>query len=297
MAFTIAVFLAQVDGLISSNDDELSQLRRQRFIKAALERYSADKPDEVTEDVSGDGGKYYPLASSLASFVEGFSRILSIEYPAEAVSEDSIPVYLESEDWNDDYWQGGTRYLLLPNHSPAASETIRIRYTAPYLWTASSDVTVAIGQEAHGFSVDDYVYHDTTWLLATDERIATHKVTAVADVDNFTAAMLEASPDVNDFFAICNLAACNVAQALADKYSRTADSTISADSVDHLSRAQQWAARAKELCARYENHLGLDRGEDGGGTREKAAGEFVDFDTAPGWPSGRKFIFHGGGNR
>ena len=84
MAISLTVFLAQVDGLLSADNDELSQLRRDRLIKAALERYSHDSPDEVTTDVTGDAGKYYALASSISSWVEGFSQVVSIQYPAEA---------------------------------------------------------------------------------------------------------------------------------------------------------------------------------------------------------------------
>ena len=76
MAISIEVFRAQVDGLLSASDPELSQLRRDRMIKAALERYSHDAPDELTNDITGDAGNYYGVAASLSSWVEGFSRIV-----------------------------------------------------------------------------------------------------------------------------------------------------------------------------------------------------------------------------
>ncbi len=115
-------------------------------------------------------------------------------------------------------------------------------------------------------------------------------MSAVADVDNFTAALLEADPPVQDFFAICNLAAGLCAQAIADRYSRTSDSTIAADSVDHLSRADQWSRRAGELMRLYADHLGIG-GDDG--TTTHGTGAFVDWDTTPSWPNGRRFLFHG----
>jgi hypothetical protein len=291
MAITLTVFRAQVDGVLSADNDELSQLRRERQIKAALERYSRDAPDELTTDVSGDGGKYYAVATSLTSWVEGFSRIVAIEYPAPTVASDEAPTYLDPEDWNDDYWDGTTRYLWLPNHAPAAADAMRIRFTAPYAWAASS-ITEAVAQTAHGFSVDDFVYKEGGgWSEATDARIATHQVSAVADVDNFTVKLLEADPPVMDFFAICNLAAGLCAQAIADRYSRTSDSTISADSVDHLSRADQWSRRARELMALYADHMGI--GGEGDGTTAHGTGAFVDWDTTPSWPSGRRYLFHG----
>lgn len=290
MAISLTVFLAQTDGLLSADNDELSQLRRDRLIKAALERYSHDAPNEVTEDITGDAGKYYGLAASLTAWVEGFSRVVAIEYPAPTVASDEAPTYLDPEDWNDDYWDGSTRYLYLPNHAPAATEAMRVRHTAPYDWSASS-ITTSVSQVGHGLLVNDYAYLDTTWQKATDARIATHQVSAVADVDNCTVKLLEADPPVQDFFAICNLAAGLCAQAIADKYSRTNDSSIVADSVNHLQRADQWAQRSRELIALYEDHMGLGDSADGAGVSVQAAGDFVDWDTTPDWP-GNRYLFH-----
>jgi hypothetical protein len=73
--------------------------------------------------------------------VDDFSQILSIEYPAVTISNDDVPTYLEPEDWQDDYEASGVVYLLLPNHTPAATETMRITYTAPYVWASSATET------------------------------------------------------------------------------------------------------------------------------------------------------------
>ena len=206
------------------------------------------------------------------------------------MASDETPQYLDPEDWDDDYWDGSTRFLWLPNHAPAATEAMRIRHTAPYDWTASAS-TEAVAYVGHGFSVDDWLYkEELTWIEATDARIATHQVTAVADNDNYARALLEADPPVQDFFAVCHLAGGLCAQAIADKYSRTSDSTIAADSVDHLSRADQWSRRARELMALYADHMGI--GSDAG-TVAPAAGDFVDWDTAPGWSPGRRYLHHG----
>lgn len=295
MAFLLSVFRAQVDALLASDDDVISQVNRDRQIQSAVERYSRDAPDTQTDDVSGDGGRYYGIASEMSGWVEGFSRVTEVEYPAATITNDETPVYLEPEDFRDDYWVDvsgtQTRYLYLPNHSPASTDTMRITYTVPYPWAASSS-TSSVGQEGHGFSVDDFVYQDTEWIEAGDIRNATHRVTAVDDVDNFTAAVLEVDVPVQDFFAVCHLAAGLVCQALAAKFARTSDSTIAADSVAHATRSGEHARRAKEFFALYEKHLGLGKEAD-----IKAAGDFVDWDTAPGWPAGRDYIFHGKGTR
>lgn len=119
----LSTFRDQVDYLLQSNADELPEIAVDQQIEAAVERYSHDLPDEVTTDVTGDGGKYY-ATSNLTSFVDGFSHIVSIEYPAATIASDETPQYLEPEDWDDDYWASSTRYLFLPNHSPAATETM-----------------------------------------------------------------------------------------------------------------------------------------------------------------------------
>jgi hypothetical protein len=287
MAFTLLVFRAQVEGLVSANDTELSEIRRDRLIKAALERYSKDNPDTDTIDITGDAGRYYGIVAELATWVEGFSRVLSIEYPAATVASDELPRYLEAEDWDDDYWDGSTRYLFLPNHAPAATEAMRVVFTVPWLWTVSA-VTEVVALPAHGFVGGENVFvGEDRWEEAPDVTVATHQVSAIADADNFTAKVLEADPPAGDFFAICHLAAGLICQAIAARYSRTTDSSISADSVDHLTRAQEFSRRAKEFIMLYEEHV-LPSGDEGRPT--KASGEFVDWDTSP--AGNRNYLFH-----
>jgi hypothetical protein len=297
MAFTLSQFLAYTDGLFDADNDIISQLRRYRLVKAAVERYSDDAPDEETDDVTGDAGKYYGIATNLSEWIENFSYIKSIEYPASAISADATPIYLDPADWREDYWieESGVqvRYLFLPNHAPAATETMRISYSVPYSWTASS-TTTAVTQSTHGFSKDDYVYLDGATWYSGPEAICTHQVSAVADTDNFTAAMLQTNVPRGDFFAVCDLAACLICRAMSARFSKSGESTIRADSVRHVTKAQEYAARAKEFCAAYQMHLGI-----GEFAQEsyQAASEFVDWDTEPEWPAGRRFLTHHGGLR
>lgn len=238
MAFTKSTFRNQVEILIGPDDAnlELSDFNLDNVIEAALERYSRDAPDDSTDDVTGDGGRYYDIETSLSSWSEGFSQVVEIEYPAQAIADDEVPQYLDEDDWRDDYRQGGTRYLFLPNHAPAATETMRIKYTIPYTFVSNSTDVPA-----------------------------------------------------QDFYAVCNLAAGLACQAIATKYSRTSDSTIAADSVNHIPRAQEFARRARDYIGFYEEHLGLGDEPD----FQHAAGNFVDLDTSPSWPTGRRYLFHG----
>lgn len=281
-------------------DTELNAITRNQLIKQAVMDYSRDRPDTITTDVTGDGGKYYPI-SNLTDYADSFSRITRIEYPAPTVASDETPVYLEAADWDEDYYASGTRYLWLPNHAPAATETVRITYTAPYIWSAAT-TTTNVSQTSHGFSADDYIYQNSssTWVDAdpggaTANLNATHQATTITDTDNFVATILGVSVPEIDFFAICDKAACLVCQAIAERFSRTTDSTISADSVGHTTRAQEFANRAREFCQAYNEHLGIMTSD--GGESQLGQSEFIDFDTSPLYPVGREFLFHNRGSR
>lgn len=293
MAFDLQTFRAQVDSLISASDDELSRYRRELQIKAAVELYSIERPDQITDDLSGDGGRYYDLtggSANFSAFVDGFSRILAIEYPASAVTADHEPQMLDPKDWSDDYWDATpVRYLRFDTVAPASGETARVRFTAPYAWSVAT-ATTQITQTAHGLSVSDWIYWDgKKWRTAEAEEVAVAQVSASADANTFTYKSIQCDVPAEHFHAVCYLACSLICTAIASKYSRTSDSTINADSVDHPSRATAFSDRAREFRRQYEQQL--QRGEV---TNNKGDGysQFVDVTTAPEWPNSRRYIFH-----
>lgn len=295
MTIALATFRTQTQTLIPQYTDTLSDEDCNRAVRAAVEQYSADFPDEETDDVTGDAGKFYVLSTSLDSFSEQFSRVLTIEYPAATVASDEAPQYMDPGDWRDDYWAGDVRYLWLPNHAPAATESMRITYTKPYAWVAGGSET-SVNQNTHGFSVDDLIYdNDGTWTsVGADAYKATHVVSTVTDGDNFKHKALYVDVPPAHFFAVCYLAACLACRQIATSYASIGDSTIAADATAHQTKSDTYAARATDYCAKYREIVGLDAGgAEGGAGMEPPAGEFVDWDTSPGWPSGRDYLFHG----
>ena len=58
--------------------------------------------------------------------------------------------------------------------------------------------------------------------------------------------------------AVCSYAAAILLDQLASLYSGDSDSTIQADSVNHQSKASEFAARARALRKRYFDDLGID---------------------------------------
>ena len=143
MTTALTVFNARVDiKLEGIGDIEYPSNSRDEQLKAALERYSKDQPKEVVLDVTGDGGNYYEInTTGFTSWMEGFSRILRVEYPAAVIASDEAPTYLEEEDWLDDYRDATKRYLYLPNDTPSATEKMRITYIAPYLFAGATPAT------------------------------------------------------------------------------------------------------------------------------------------------------------
>jgi hypothetical protein len=303
MTILISLFLVQVQNLLPEmTADEASVQNRYQQIKQAVIDYSRIKPNTAVIDLTGDGGRYYAINSTnFSGYSDTFSRIQWIQYPGAEVSADENPQYLDREDWDEDYYDDtDIRYLFLPNHNPATTEFMRIGFSAPYIWSAST-TTVTVPQNAHGFSVDNYVYQNASgvWVSAGSNAnlLATHQVSAVGDANNFTAKILQAGIPEMDFFTVCNRAACLIATEIAARYSRTSDSTITADSVNHPTRAQMFASRAKEFCSRWEEAMGISgAGEDGTGTYLPAS-EFIDWDVYPNWPVGRDFLFHGSRSR
>jgi hypothetical protein len=304
MAFELSEFLTQTMNMVPESDTELDAQTRNQLIKQAVSDYSQDKPDIVGFDFTGDGGKYYPLFTTLTSYVDGFSRIQTISYIAATIASDELPNYLEPQDWDEDFYATAGRFLFFPNHSPASTETVRVTHTALYTWSAGT-TTTAVNQTTHGFSVNDFVYASvsgatTTWVSAgtgsTADLLATHQVTAVADTDNFTATILAVTIPESDFFAVCNRAACLICRSIAERFARTSDSTITADSVDHTSRSQLFADRAKDFCKLYNDHIGINMDAQGNKI-EAGHAEFVDLTTGPNWQPTRRYMFHNTGRR
>lgn len=304
--YLLSTFLTEVDELLNVSfeavEQEMKIASRYRQIKAAVDAYSHDRPDLFSEDESGDGGKYYVIVGAsalLSDWVEGFSRVESLEYPAAVVASDEQPTVLELDDYNDEYRVAvsgvQTRYLYFRTAAPASTETWRIRYTVPYQWTVSA-TTISVPQDAHGFSTNDYIYFSDDssnpgYIEAGNTDLASHRVTVVTDDDNFIAGILQTTTPDSDFNAIVYKAACLICRAISTHYSRIGESIANVDSGAHTTKATDFNARANKFCGMYNELMGLSTGDDGG-TRDAPAGQFIDLDTTPGWRRGRRYLFH-----
>lgn len=119
-----------VDDLVRDKDQVIASVQRDAAIAAALERYSADSPRLVVEDLTAPGGQYLPLP---ALWLDGQSEIRGVEYPIGEVPPAEIDV-------------GALRVILTPStssllftYSPSAGELVRVAYTAAHVLDGATD--------------------------------------------------------------------------------------------------------------------------------------------------------------
>jgi hypothetical protein len=193
-------------------------------ISAALKKYSGHRPRIVPEDEVGNASFDYAL-TLLAEWTEGFSTIKSVEYPV----DDTV---VEADVLGDDAWQiyqkPAGKVLRLLEDTPAATESLRIIYTALHTCTDAACTVPSYDEEA-----------------------------------------------------LQILAASIFCDMLAAYFAQTQDSTIQADSVDHKSKASEYAARARAYRKMYFDHLGIKEGE------TPAASVTKDQDMQGSWGAGK----------
>lgn len=161
-------------------------------ISAAVAHYSNDRPrSDLVEDVTGTGSQYYALTGAspvLTAWADGFSRVVSIDYPAGAVAVGYTPTWLDPDlDWR--YYRNETAlYLWLPGSTPSATQTLRITYTAMHVHSTTVDTVPAGDLEA----LYDLGAHYLCQMLAT-KAAGNQDSLIAADSTNYRDAQLRFS--------------------------------------------------------------------------------------------------------
>lgn len=119
-----AVLEGRAEGLLQDQGDYLTAGDREQAFREALARYTRDVPRDIWEDFSGDGSAYQ--FSFVDDFTVGFSQVASVEFPVGERPQS----YLVASDYHLYQSDASTVVLELPNHTPGASETVRVVYTA-----------------------------------------------------------------------------------------------------------------------------------------------------------------------
>lgn len=143
-------------------------------IRDALEQYSLDAPRTVVADVAGDGSTYDLALPS--AFVDGFARVVTIEYPAGARE----PTYLDSADWRL-YRTASATTLRLVQATPAVGETVRLTFTAPHTIEQLDTATVTTIPSYH---TQAFVYLATAKCLQRLADRFLHEQEATLNLDS-----------------------------------------------------------------------------------------------------------------
>lgn len=127
-----------VDRMVRADTASVTPDDRDEAIRAAVARYSKDRPRLLVEDVTATGGRFLGLPPG---WTDGCA-LVELEHPIDADPPSRLPpaeVALEIVP-------SGQRFRLL--FSPATGEQIRVRYTAPHRVDADTDTVPAADREA-----------------------------------------------------------------------------------------------------------------------------------------------------
>lgn len=112
------------------------------LIDEIISRYSQTRPLEKVEDTTGDGTFTYGLPSD---WIEGFSTIISIEYPFDSTNQ--IPTPLRSSVYRL-YRDTSALKLRFLGVTPTSSETFRFRYTTQHTVTTTTSTIANVDEQA-----------------------------------------------------------------------------------------------------------------------------------------------------
>lgn len=136
-------------GTLGSSNVMLSDTEIGEEVDAAVAQYSQDRPLEYIKDLTGITSPYI-AHTSLTNWVTGFSRLISLEPQAGVVAASYSPTLLGNLDVSveQDYATASAHYLWLKTITPAASDTLRFRYTVPHTLSGSADTIPALDFDA-----------------------------------------------------------------------------------------------------------------------------------------------------
>lgn len=109
----------------TEDDDQIDDTEKSACLDSAVDEHSRHRPLLQFHDVTGSGVFDYDLP---ADWQEGFSQILSIEYPVDATSQSRS--MLDRDEWELWYDVDNTKWQLrFLTAEPATGETARVEYT------------------------------------------------------------------------------------------------------------------------------------------------------------------------
>jgi hypothetical protein len=292
---TLVQSLLQINTSVLSSDDTGTA------IDHAVMEFSKDRPFDVVDHFEGKDEYDYDLANLLSNWIENFSTVKEVEYPAHSQSAQMI----EDIDW-EVYKPDTSAYSLGTAASAATSVTMSTAANAVFFknnncvylsagtssdvnWlSADGNTTSGVLTLKNSLSV---ALTGTAVTISHREVLrfpsyspATTEIVRVIYTSYHTLSDSVDTIPASDYKAVSWLSAAYAAYMIAAKYAKSTDSSISADSVDYLTKVDQWQVVGDKYYTMYRKHLGLPA--DGS---PLAASKTQDWDLFYSWGTDRLF--------
>lgn len=129
MAHSFSDYISEIESLIKQDVEKITLDDRKRCLRQAVTKYGEDEPYLVAVKGTGDGTKYYNLATLLGGFWKpGHTQIHSLEYPSGIEPLRMLEPRSEFTIYDDGTAQDGSnltlRFIL---ETPASSEGFIVR--------------------------------------------------------------------------------------------------------------------------------------------------------------------------
>ena len=294
--------ITTVQSLLQINTSILASTDAGIAVDNAVMEYSKDRPYEVVDHLEGNAVFEYDIAYYLANWIEDFSVVKNVEYPAHS----QVPELIDDIDW-EVYKYDTSAYTLGTAASAATTVTMSTVIQAVFFkddnsvyitdgtnsevnWlTADGNVTSgvltlknALSQAYTGTGAQ--IQHRTVLRFPYYEPNTTEIIRVIYTSYHTLSDAADTIPAA-DYKAVTWLAAAYAAYMLSAKYAQSTDSSISADSVDYLNKVDQWQSVGDKYISMYKRHLGIPT--DGS---PKAASNMKDWDLFFSW--GTDLLFH-----
>lgn len=145
MATKLPEWIQAIDtlvGITSTNiADTLGDDPKEFAVKWAHKEHSKHRPQRICVKIDGAGTFDYLLSTTLLSlWSDEFSVIKYVEYPVDDTAK--VPDILDDDQWMV-YQKPDGYYLRFLEHTPTATEDIRVTYTAIHTISNTANSTVA----------------------------------------------------------------------------------------------------------------------------------------------------------
>lgn len=134
MAKLLADYRARLDQILKEQAGDLVTGDKDAAIENGVKEHSKYRPRRRIHDFIGNSVAFDFVLSAAAGYEVGFSKILSVEYPA----DEREPEYLEDEDWIIYEAATETPKLRLINATPTTGKKVRIVYSARHTVDAAT---------------------------------------------------------------------------------------------------------------------------------------------------------------